>query len=120
MKHNHLFLKQTNLLFMKNNLHRLLMVAYISISTTSLIQSQNNALNFDGVDDYVECGNRLPLSYTKEAWIYITNLSNPNNIISGDAGSPHAFWIPTAMLFAGHHHHLMGEKLHPMNYLLQP
>lgn len=78
------------------------MVAYISISTTSLIQSQNNALNFDGVDDYVECGNRLPLSYTKEAWIYITNLSNPNNIISGDAGSPHAFWIPTAMLFAGH------------------
>ncbi len=87
---------------MKNYLLRLLLVAFISFSTTSLIHSQNNALNFDGVDDYVDCGNRLPLSYTKEAWIYITNLSSSNNIISGDPGSPHAFWIPSATLLAGH------------------
>lgn len=85
-----------------NSLNRLLILVFIGISTTSSIQSQNNALNFDGVDDYVDCGARLPLSYTKEAWIYITNPSNSNNIISGEASSPHAFWVPTSTLSAGH------------------
>ena len=87
---------------MKKLTHRLLLLAFISFMTATAIQSQNNALNFDGTDDYVDCGNRLPLSYTKEAWIFITDLSKTNNIISGEAGSPHAFWAPSATLLAGH------------------
>ncbi len=87
---------------MKNQTHRLLMVFFISTFITSSIQSQNNSLNFDGVNDYVDCNNILPISYTKEAWVYITNLSNYNNIISGDGGSPHAFWVLSSQLSSGH------------------
>jgi len=66
---------------------------------------QGSALDFDGVDDYVSCGNILPVSYTKEAWIYVKTLSTQNNIISGgDSDGLHAFWIPniTGRLSAGH------------------
>ena len=86
---------------MKNYLHKLLIVTFLSILSTSLIRSQNNSLNFDGdngsngLGDYVDCKNILPLSYTKEAWIYITNLAKYNNIISGDGGALHAFWAPS-------------------------
>ncbi|MFZ4929385.1 LamG-like jellyroll fold domain-containing protein [Chryseobacterium sp. Mn2064] len=63
------------------------------------------ALDFDGVNDYVSCGNILPVSYTKEAWVYVKSLSSQNNIISGgDSDGLHAFWIPngTGKLSAGH------------------
>ncbi len=66
---------------------------------------QGAALDFDGVNDYVSCGNILPLSYTKEAWIYVKSLSTQNNIISGgDSDARHAFWIPNSSgkLTAGH------------------
>lgn len=66
---------------------------------------QGSALDFDGVNDYVNCGNILPTSYTKEAWIYVKSLSTQNNIISGgDSDGLHAFWIPNSSgkLSAGH------------------
>ena len=67
---------------------------------------QGAALNFDGVNDYVNCGNILPTSYTKEAWIYVESLSNQNNIISGGmTDGQHAFWVPSTnsgKLSAGH------------------
>ncbi|RQO35573.1 hypothetical protein DBR39_17935 [Chryseobacterium sp. KBW03] len=66
---------------------------------------QGSALDFDGVNDYVSCGNILPLSYTKEAWIYVKSLNSQNNIISGgDSDGLHAFWIPNSSgkLSAGH------------------
>ncbi len=66
------------------------------------IKSQNNCLNFDGINDYVDCGSRLPQSYTKEAWIYITDISKVNNIVSGEPDSPHAFWVNGNRLSAGH------------------
>lgn len=63
------------------------------------------SLNFDGVDDYVSCGSLLTPSYTKEAWIYPTNSSLQNNIISGGPDGQHAFWVPntgSSRLSAGH------------------
>lgn len=60
-----------------------------------------NALNFDGVDDYVHISSPLSAgsSYTKEAWVYITkSRAVPNNIISS-ANSP--FWIDGNRLRAG-------------------
>lgn len=66
---------------------------------------QGAALDFDGVNDYVNCGNILPVSYTKEAWIYVKSLSSQNNIISGgDSDGLHAFWVPNSSgkLTAGH------------------
>ncbi|MDH6254369.1 hypothetical protein M2347_004096 [Chryseobacterium sp. H1D6B] len=66
---------------------------------------QGVALDFDGVNDYVSCGSILPLSYTKEAWIYVKSLNSQNNIISGgDSDGLHAFWIPNSSgkLSAGH------------------
>ena len=62
-------------------------------------------LDFDGTNDYVSCGNILPPSYTKEAWINISDLSANNNIISGGVGGQHAFWAPglfSSQLSAGH------------------
>ncbi len=54
-----------------------------------------NALHFDGQNDFVECGNLLSKSYTKEAWINVPiNSGRHNNLISGDNGSEHAFWVP--------------------------
>jgi hypothetical protein len=63
-------------------------------------------LNYDGADDYVSCGDILPPSYTKEAWVNLTSLAFFNNIISnGGSGGEHAFWAPASFgsrLSAGH------------------
>ncbi|WP_053069190.1 LamG-like jellyroll fold domain-containing protein [Bizionia psychrotolerans] len=60
-------------------------------------------LNFDGINDYVDCGNILPASYTKEAWISMSTVTSANNIISGSSNSgQHAFWVPNGILSAGH------------------
>ncbi|OYU56650.1 MAG: hypothetical protein CFE25_05335 [Chitinophagaceae bacterium BSSC1] len=78
---------------------------------TAMEINQNNAytnagaLNFDGSNDYVNLGNILGASYTKEAWVNISNPAAVNNFISGGAASQHAFWAPTAYgnkLSAGH------------------
>ncbi|WP_055445366.1 LamG-like jellyroll fold domain-containing protein [Lacinutrix himadriensis] len=60
-------------------------------------------LNFDGVDDFIDCGNILPESYTKEAWISINAINSTSNIISGsDNFGQNAFWVPNGVLSAGH------------------
>ncbi|GIV30933.1 MAG: hypothetical protein KatS3mg029_0284 [Saprospiraceae bacterium] len=50
------------------------------------------ALDFDGVNDYVQLGAVLPVgsSYTKEAWVYFSSIVQFPNIISS---GPSAFWI---------------------------
>ncbi|MEI6753956.1 MAG: LamG-like jellyroll fold domain-containing protein [Paludibacter sp.] len=60
----------------------------------------NNALNFDGVNDYVICGNILTASYTKEAWIKPATATGYLNVISGSAN--HAFWVVNGQLCSGH------------------
>ncbi len=91
----------TNIL-LKERLMFCFLVPFLTLTT---LTAQNTALNFDGVDDYVSCGNFLPLSYTKEAWINVSNLTKDNNILSGSVGGLHAFWAPTLLnnkLSAGH------------------
>ena len=70
------------------------------------VKSQTaNSLSFDGTGDNVSCGNILTTSYTKEAWVKVTNPALANNIISGGSPSQHAFWASNAYanrLSAGH------------------
>lgn len=88
---------------MTNILHtRLLLFCFMSFSVICSLHAQNNALNFDGVNDRVNCGNFLPTSYTKEAWIYVTNLGDDNNIVSGSSSSSHVFWVNNSQIAAGH------------------
>lgn len=87
-----------------------------------LSTSENHALELDGVDDYVDCGNILTTSYTKEAWVYISNPGLSNNIISGGvATGRHAFWASGAngnRLSAGHDGNwtaVMDPNPYPLN-----
>ncbi len=62
-----------------------------------------SALEFDGVDDYVNAGNNFTLtSYTKEVWIKWDGITGQNNAISGDLSNPHAFWATGNKMRAGH------------------
>lgn len=73
---------------------------------TNVNAQTGDALNFDGTNDFVACGNILGTSYTKEAWVMITNAANGNNFISGGVSDGrHAFWAPAMYgnrLSAGH------------------
>jgi len=42
----------------------------------------NNALHFDGTNDYVSCANTNPTQFTVEAWVYPTALGKDQAIIS--------------------------------------
>ncbi|MGE0076239.1 MAG: PKD domain-containing protein [Bacteroidales bacterium] len=42
----------------------------------------NNALSFDGSNDYVVCDPVAPTQFTAEAWIYLNNVSGYKNIVS--------------------------------------
>ncbi|AZA84318.1 hypothetical protein C1637_05615 [Chryseobacterium lactis] len=89
---------------LKLNFQKIWLASFFIIFQFGFSQ-QGSALDFDGVNDYVNCGNILPASYTKEAWIYVKSLSTQNNIISGgDSDAQHAFWIPNSSgkLTAGH------------------
>jgi hypothetical protein len=59
---------------------------------------------FDGINDYVNCGNIMPsTAYTKCVWFYITNNSTNNNLISGGGDGTHYFYPgQSSYLRAGH------------------
>jgi hypothetical protein len=60
-----------------------LMIVFLSLAMS--VKGQNNALNFDGVDDYVTMGNVAalkPAAITVEAWIQPNNVTGQFNIIS--------------------------------------
>jgi hypothetical protein len=72
-----------------------------------IVNQPANYLHFDGVNDFVSCGNILPQSYTKEALVNIASgTSAINNFISGGGSDgEHAFWAPATngfKLAAGH------------------
>jgi hypothetical protein len=86
----------------KINLRLKIVLALIVLKSSYNAQTAA-ALSFDGVNDFVNCGNILPGSYTKEAWINISTLAGNNNIISSGGTSQHAFWVNTFnRLSAGH------------------
>ena len=72
---------------------------------TFVIVTPASALDFDGANDYVQMGNIMPATYTKEAWFYVSNLSLQNNLISGGSDGQHALYPSTTYgnrLSAGH------------------
>lgn len=76
-----------------------------SINVPTIEPSEGSSLSFDGINDYVFCDDILPTTYTKEAWVYLTNSSLQNNFISGGGDGEHAFWAPNTngnKLAAGH------------------
>jgi len=81
------------------------MKKHIQLLLTGLLLSagvfaQNNALDFDGTNDYVSIGTILSnnASFTKEAWVYADINTGNRNIISSDGT---AFWVNGGYLKAG-------------------
>ncbi|NNK59640.1 MAG: LamG domain-containing protein [Flavobacteriaceae bacterium] len=73
----------------------LIVFAYSSHAQTSL--------QFDGLDDYVNCGNNFSLTnYTKEVWVKWDGVTGQNNIISGDLENQHALWAVGGKMRSGH------------------
>lgn len=82
-----------------------------------VIVSSATHLNFDGVDDYVTCGNILTPSYTKEAWVYMT-AAGQNNFVSGGTDGEHALWADVNngnRLAAGHNGDFGGSWTYVMD-----
>ncbi|MBL7936159.1 MAG: T9SS type A sorting domain-containing protein [Bacteroidia bacterium] len=76
---------------------------FLTLILSAQIKSQTGAaLHFDGSGDYVACGNFLPATYTKEAWIKVSNHTGSSNVISGGGDGQHALWVPSGLLSAGH------------------
>ena len=79
-------------------------LTFVLLSSNVFSQS-GAALSFDGANDYVQMGNIMPATYTKEAWFYVSNLGLQNNLISGGADGQHALYPSTNYgnrLSAGH------------------
>gem|GEM_PF-2170912 len=72
----------------------------LSLKTGAVVDG-GNALRLNGTSSFVECGDFLTPSYTKEVWIKldVENLKTNNNIISGKGG--HAFRIVSGKADAG-------------------
>ncbi|OOV20111.1 LamG-like jellyroll fold domain-containing protein [Flavobacterium sp. LM4] len=85
--------------------NQILLFAIVLTTSFSRGQVSASALSFDGVNDYVELGDIMPVTYTKEAWFYLSDLSLQNNLISGGSDGQHALY-PSAnygnRLSAGH------------------
>ncbi|MEP7080396.1 MAG: LamG-like jellyroll fold domain-containing protein [Ginsengibacter sp.] len=80
------------------------LILFFSISFQTLKAQTGQALNFDGVDDYVDItGVPISGSYTKEAWINLPVVDpldpNAHNIISGATTS---LYVYQGKLGAGH------------------
>ncbi|WP_394760337.1 LamG-like jellyroll fold domain-containing protein [Flavobacterium sp.] len=77
----------------------------VVLFTNTMFSQAGAALSFDGANDYVQVGNIMPATYTKEAWFYVSNLGLQNNLISGGADGQHALYPSTSYgnrLSAGH------------------
>ncbi|NNK28961.1 MAG: LamG domain-containing protein, partial [Flavobacteriaceae bacterium] len=69
-----------------------------SIFFTSFAQT---SINVD--TGYIDLGTGFSLtSYTKEAWINWADVSNSNNLISGNFTNQHAFYAPNGNMRSGH------------------
>ncbi len=91
---------------MKQKLLWSALTCLVWLGWTMPVQGQDNALDFDGADDYVDTKAFISGSYTKEAWVYYTGGGEGNNVISGDSITANtALWIPEETGFrlaAGH------------------
>lgn len=73
-----------------------------SCKEEEVMAGNNHALLFNGTNSYVDCGDILTPSYTKELWIKldVDKLKSNNNMISGSSG--HAFRMLNGKADAGH------------------
>ena len=92
------------LTFLQKSTIKIAILFPIFIAFAFSSNAQNNALNFDGVDDFITIGSpsgiyASGLSYTKEAWVLFggANVIGVENIIS----SKDAFWIEGGKIHAG-------------------
>ncbi|MFK5970718.1 MAG: choice-of-anchor Q domain-containing protein [Candidatus Marithrix sp.] len=76
----------------------------ISIPSNPPIAGFGTALDFDGTNDYVNCGDILPNYYTKEAWVKFSGTPDKNILSGTDIGSStgNAFLVSSQKLSAGH------------------
>ena len=89
----------------KNTLKQSFFAAIVFLCSAFSYQFSNaqtgEALNFDGVDDYVDLPFIVQNSYTKEAWINISAIdASYHNILSG---SQTALYVVNGQLTAGHY-----------------
>lgn len=77
-----------------------LLAAPVSLFFIFLQAQTNDALSFNGTDNYVSIGAPISSnsSYTKEAWVFVTDNTGARNIISS-LNAP--FWIQSGVLKAG-------------------
>lgn len=68
---------------------KLYLLLSLSLST-GFLHAQNNALSFDGVNDYVDCGNNAALAATNirtmECWVKFNSFSGDQEILSKSKG----------------------------------
>jgi len=79
------------------------------------------ALSFDGVNDYVNLGFVLPMTYTKVAWVIKTGTSR-GNILSYNMS--HSFWVDSSGYLAVQHYYSGSVKIadgvhFPLNQWMQ-
>ncbi len=90
----------------KNEFKKLSLVAIIFLCSAFSLQVSNaqtgEALNFDGVNDYVDLPFVVQNSYTKEAWINLSVVANDGIFHNITSGSQTALYVLNGRLTAGH------------------
>jgi uncharacterized protein YjdB len=83
-------------------------------TTVVTVNSASNAMALNGTGSYIQSTEIIPSggSYTKEAWVYLTNPSLNNNIISAYG---HPFWVPGSHLSAYHSFMVQDPATFPFN-----
>ncbi len=100
MKRNFCLHKKNELLNVKRLLLKNILSLLVLLFTSSQLFAQGGeALDFDGVDDYVALPLAVGGSYTKEAWINPSNITGNHNLITG---STTALFFEDGVLKAGH------------------
>ncbi|MGE0079122.1 MAG: PKD domain-containing protein [Bacteroidales bacterium] len=75
-------LRSLHLKFRHSILLCMAFVFLFMLAPPNLQAQTNNALAFDGSDDYVNCGTINPTSFTVEAWVYLNTVNKDQAVIS--------------------------------------
>ncbi len=80
---------------------KILLISWILIICSGFLAAQNNCLDFDGVNDYVDCGNHASLNpttaITVEAWV-------------NRAGASESKTLETILIKGNYHLDLFSQK----------
>ncbi len=91
---------------LKTKIKKLLAVAFFTLCSAFSFHISNaqtgKALNFDGVNDYIDLPFIVQNSYTKEAWINLSVVANDGIFHNITSGSQTALYVLNGRLTAGH------------------